>query len=78
MVYDLGLTPDGDLTIAGYSQSADFPTTDGAYQTTTGGGDCSPYPRCYDGFVTSMRLPLVFADGFESQDLGQWSHAVAQ
>jgi len=74
--YDFRLKAGGDMVLAGYSQSADFPTTTEAYQQDIGGGDCSPYPRCQDGFATQLHLPLLFADGFEDGDPGLWTTVV--
>jgi hypothetical protein len=42
----LALTPNGSPVIAGYTTSADFPVTPGAYDTTAGGG--------YDVFVAGL------------------------
>ena len=38
----------GNAYVTGYTDSTDFPTTAGAYQTTSGGGDF------YDAFVTKL------------------------
>ncbi|MBU0510661.1 MAG: SBBP repeat-containing protein, partial [Chloroflexi bacterium] len=40
--------------VAGYTNSSDFPTTAGAYDTTFGGGTCGSYP-CYDAFVAKIK-----------------------
>ena len=37
----------GNAYVTGYTDSTDFPTTAGAFQTTYGGGD-------YDAFVTKL------------------------
>ncbi len=40
--------------VTGYTNSSDFPTTTGAYDTTFGGGTCGSNP-CYDVFVAKIK-----------------------
>src|SRR5207245_2575409 len=46
--------PAGNAYLTGYTQSADFPTTAGALQTTIGGGTCFTNRPCADAFVTKI------------------------
>jgi uncharacterized repeat protein (TIGR01451 family) len=43
----------GRVYIVGYTNSTNFPTTSGAYQTTWGGGIC-PENVCFDAFVSRI------------------------
>jgi len=70
----LGLA--GDAFIAGHTKSADFPISSGAPQTNFGGGGCFGGQSCNDAFITRILIPLIFADAFESGDLGAWSISV--
>lgn len=65
--HDVALDTSGEASIAGDTESADFPTTPGAFQTIHGGGTCGapphPYP-CPDAFVARLNAAgsgLVFA-----------------
>jgi hypothetical protein len=44
--YDAALSPEGDVLIAGATSSSNFPTTEGAYDTSSNGA--------YDGFVSRL------------------------
>ena len=53
----LGIAVDmaGNAYVTGYTDSSDFPTTLGAFQTTFGGGLCYyGYYTCFDAFVTKL------------------------
>ncbi|HEX5733937.1 MAG TPA: carboxypeptidase regulatory-like domain-containing protein [Blastocatellia bacterium] len=47
----VAVDPDGNIYVAGYTTSTDFPTTPGALKRTFGGGDTFPL---YDAFVTKI------------------------
>ena len=49
----LTLGQDETVYVTGYTQSSDFPTTNGAYDTTHGGGTCYSSP-CEDVFVAKL------------------------
>ncbi len=60
-VRELVVAADGTTTIAGYTESANYPTTPGSFQPGFAGGilDCGsppfiPLRNCYDGFVTRL------------------------
>ncbi len=44
----------GNVYVAGWSGSDDFPTTWGAFQPTHGGGDCDSYFGCADAFMARI------------------------
>jgi hypothetical protein len=44
----------GNAYVTAYTQSADFPTTAGAFQTAFGGGTCFTNRPCADAFVTKV------------------------
>jgi hypothetical protein len=48
----IALAANGDVYVTGRTDSTDFPTTPGAFQTTLG-GNCTPY-QCPDAFVTKL------------------------
>ncbi|HEV8131748.1 MAG TPA: SBBP repeat-containing protein [Acidobacteriota bacterium] len=54
----IAVDPTGNAYITGYTQSADFPITGGAFQTTLGGGiggvTCFTNRPCPDAFVTKV------------------------
>jgi hypothetical protein len=57
----LGIAVDaaGSAFVTGYTNSANFPTTPGAFQTSNGGGVCNPnFPDlpCDDGFLTKVNV----------------------
>ncbi len=57
-LWGFALDPSGSLTLAGTTNSSNYPVSPGAYQITFGGGLCGAagfgqYP-CYDGFVTRL------------------------
>src|SRR5579863_1281901 len=72
--------PAGNAYVTGYTLSADFPTTTGAFQTTFGGGSCGAAPQeakpCADAFVAKLNptgSALVYSTylGGGSYDAGQ-------
>ncbi len=54
----IAVDPAGYVTLAGTTNSSNFPTTPSAYQTTFGGGLCGVagfgQRSCYDAFITRM------------------------
>ncbi len=48
----LATDTDGNVSVTGWTQSTNFPTSSGAYQTAYGGGD-------YDAFVTKFLVDLI-------------------
>lgn len=50
---DIVLGEQETVYVAGYTESSDFPTTDGAYDTSHGGGTCYSNP-CEDVFVAKL------------------------
>jgi hypothetical protein len=54
----LAVDPAGYVTLAGTTNSADFPTSSNAYQTAFGGGLCGAagfgQRSCYDAFITRL------------------------
>ncbi|HEV2491575.1 MAG TPA: SBBP repeat-containing protein [Terriglobia bacterium] len=73
--------PAGNAYVTGYTLSADFPTTTGAFQSTFGGGSCGAAPPgeatpCADAFVAKLNpsgSALVYSTylGGSSYDAGQ-------
>lgn len=69
------LDPGGLAYLTGFTRSAGFPTTPGAFQTTHGGGLCAGSP-CNDAFITLFNVtagaPLVYSTflGGNSADEG--------
>jgi hypothetical protein len=72
----IAVDPAGYVTLTGTTNSAEFPTTPGALQPVTGGGQCgtSPYLHyCYDGFITrlapdgSLVYSTFLGDNFDDQ-----------
>lgn len=51
--HSIALSETGIVYVAGETATQGFPTTDGAYDTTFGGGTCGSYP-CDDGFVSKL------------------------
>ena len=52
---DLVVRGEHTVYVAGRTASDDFPTTEGAYDTTFGGGTCGSYP-CDDAFVAKLQV----------------------
>jgi len=73
--YAVAPGPAGDAVIAGRTRSSDFPISPGAAQTVFGGGYCFGGQPCDDAFMMRISFPMIFADAFESGDLGAWSSA---
>lgn len=71
--YAVAPGPAGDAVIAGRTRSSDFPISPGAAQTVFGGGGCFGGQTCDDAFIMRISFPMIFADAFESGDLGAWS-----
>ncbi len=76
--YAMGMAIDrtGHAYVTGYTESVDFPATDGAFDPSHGGGECSPgaYP-CPDAFVVKVNpngANLEYAGflGGSSEDAG--------
>jgi hypothetical protein len=53
--YGIAVDASGAAYVTGETYSSNFPTTAGAFQTTTGGGDCGGY-LCPDAFVTKLNV----------------------
>lgn len=51
--FGIALDESGEAIVAGLTKSEAFPATEGAYDTTYGGGTCS-FARCADGFVAKL------------------------
>jgi hypothetical protein len=57
---DIAVDQSGMIYVTGSTRSTDFPTTQGAFQPSHGGGTCGPPPNtypCYDAFVTQLNEP---------------------
>lgn len=70
----IALDSSNNAYVTGFTASADFPTTLGAFQTVLGGGTCSDSP-CPDAFVTKLDptgSTLVYSTylGGDNQDAG--------
>ena len=65
-VDDIGL-----LRAAGFTDSADFPTTDEAFDPTYNGGTSDAFVSLFD--TQHGVASMVFADGFELGDMSTWS-----
>jgi parallel beta-helix repeat protein len=65
-LYGVGVDGTGNIYLAGRTNSTNFPTTAGAYQTTNAGGD-------YDGYVTKFDSSgnLVYSTYFGGTSLDQ-------
>ena len=59
----------GTLYVAGYTRSADFPTTAGAFDESYNGGTSDAFISHVDPGVDAM---MIFVDGFESSDTSSW------
>jgi len=63
----------GNAYIAGYTNSANFPTTSGALQIAFGGGTCSGVP-CNDAFITKLNptgSALLYSTYFGGNNVDQ-------
>lgn len=69
----IALDPSGLVYTAGYTRSADFPTTDGAFDTTYNGGTSDAFITLIDSGAGSGAGAVIFADGFESGGMSVWS-----
>jgi hypothetical protein len=52
--YGIAVDPAGSAYITGFTESGNFPTTPGAFQTLNGHGTCSGDSYCADAFVTKL------------------------
>ncbi|HEY3128758.1 MAG TPA: SBBP repeat-containing protein, partial [Acidobacteriota bacterium] len=71
----------GNAYLTGYTQSADFPTTAGAFQTAFGGGTCFTNRPCADAFVTKIAsngalIYSTFLGGSDNENLDFLSNPV--
>jgi hypothetical protein len=66
----LALDGEGRAYAAGFTDSADFPTTAGAFDTSFNGGTSDAFISWIDTGGTSG---LIFADDFETGGMGRWS-----
>jgi len=66
----IALDQAGLVRAAGYTSSADFPTTGGAFDRTYNGGTSDAFISLFDTEFGGGEL--VFADGFESGDTAAW------
>jgi len=57
---NIAVGQDETVYVAGQTRSLYFPTTEGAYDTTFGGGTCHGYP-CYDAFVSQLNVERKYA-----------------
>jgi hypothetical protein len=71
----VGVDPGGLARVAGFTDSVDFPTTDGAFDRSYNGGTSDAFVSV---FATGEGIggDAIFADGFESGDLSAWSDSV--
>ena len=53
-IFSIGTDSDGVIYTSGYTNSDDFPVTDGAFQAEFVGGDDIEFARDGDGFVTTL------------------------
>jgi hypothetical protein len=67
------ITPDdaGLVHVAGYTRSADFPVSDGAFDASYNGGTSDAFISLFDTAPEDVD-GLIFADGFESGDRSAW------
>src|SRR4029077_837151 len=62
--HGIAVDSDGNAYITGSTNSTDFPTTLGAFQTTLGGGTCNNNAHCSDAFIAKLNptgSALVFS-----------------
>ena len=59
----------GRVYVAGYTDSADFPTTAGSFDTSYNGGTSDAFVSWID---TGGESGLIFADDFESGEMDRW------
>ena len=54
--HGIAVDADGNAYVTGQTNSTNFPTTAGAFQTSVGAGICDPFmaTHCEDGFVTKL------------------------
>ena len=63
----------GFVYSAGYTRSADFPTTDGAFDTSFNGGTSDAFISQIDTGMGPEAGDMIFTDGFETGSMFHWS-----
>lgn len=69
----VAVSPTGMIYTAGYTDSADFPTTPGAFDTSYNGGTADAFIVLADAARGSGDDAMIFTDDFESGDMDAWS-----
>lgn len=70
--YGVAATAKGAVVV-GRTRSNDFPVTAGDFGDAFGGGTCLGGQPCTDAFIAEVEFPVIFSDGFESNDTSAWN-----